>query len=67
VGSAILRIERRGFLESGRPVELTTSAYRGDRYDFVSTMSALTEGPEKHASRETGASRRRGKARSSVA
>ncbi|CAN5307722.1 GntR family transcriptional regulator [soil metagenome] len=61
VGSAILRIERRGFLESGRPVELTTSAYRGDRYDFVSTMSALTEGPE---TRGAAASRRPGKVRS---
>lgn len=49
-GSAILRIERRGFLASGRPVELTRSAYRGDRYDFVSTMTALAEGPDRHES-----------------
>jgi len=41
VGSAILRIERRAFLENGRPVELTTSAYRGDRYDFVATLRGL--------------------------
>lgn len=34
-GGAILRIERRSFLANGRPVELTRSAYRGDRYDFM--------------------------------
>jgi GntR family transcriptional regulator len=43
VGSAILRIERRGFLENGRPVELTISAYRGDRYDFVATVKGLQQ------------------------
>ena len=37
-GSAILRIERRGFLASGMPVEFTRSAYRGDRYDFVTEV-----------------------------
>jgi GntR family transcriptional regulator len=26
-------------LADGRPVELTRSAYRGDRYDFVSDLS----------------------------
>jgi GntR family transcriptional regulator len=35
VGAAVLRIERRGFLANGTPVELTRSAYRGDRYDFI--------------------------------
>ncbi len=35
VGAAVLRIERRGFLANGTPVELTRSAYRGDRYDFM--------------------------------
>jgi GntR family transcriptional regulator len=35
IGAAVLRIERRGFLANGTPVELTRSAYRGDRYDFM--------------------------------
>lgn len=30
----VLRIERLTYLSDGRPVELTRSAYRGDRYDF---------------------------------
>jgi GntR family transcriptional regulator len=34
-GAAVLRIERRGFLANGTPVELTRSTYRGDRYDFM--------------------------------
>ncbi|MHB2167673.1 GntR family transcriptional regulator [Alsobacter sp. R-9] len=38
VGAAILRIERRSFLPSGAPVEFTRSAYRGDRYDFVTEV-----------------------------
>ncbi|MBI3706369.1 MAG: GntR family transcriptional regulator [Proteobacteria bacterium] len=38
VGAAILRIERRTFLASGAPVEYTRSAYRGDRYDFVTEI-----------------------------
>ena len=33
--SEVLRIERRSFLQDGTPVELTRSAYRGDRYDIV--------------------------------
>ena len=33
--SEVLRIERRSFLSDGTPVELTRSAYRGDRYDIV--------------------------------
>mgnify|MGYP000454037496 CR=1 FL=1 len=33
--SEVLRIERRSFLADGTPVELTRSAYRGDRYDIV--------------------------------
>ncbi|MGY6548647.1 MAG: GntR family transcriptional regulator [Roseinatronobacter sp.] len=37
-GAAVLRIERRGYLEDGTMVELTRSAYRGDRYDFVSEL-----------------------------
>jgi len=38
VGAAILRIERRTFLANGTPVEFTRSAYRGDRYDFVTEV-----------------------------
>jgi GntR family transcriptional regulator len=45
-GSAILRIERRAFLANGRPVEFTLSAYRGDRYDFVATLSGIGEQPD---------------------
>lgn len=37
-GAAILRIERRGYLSDGRCVEFTRSAYRGDRYDFLSEL-----------------------------
>lgn len=36
--SEILRIERRSFLLDGTPVELTRSAYRGDRYDIVMNL-----------------------------
>ena len=38
VDAAILRIERRGFLANGTPVEFTRSSYRGDRYDFVTEV-----------------------------
>lgn len=38
--SEILRIERLTRRADGRPVELTRSAYRGDRYDFVSELRA---------------------------
>ena len=34
----ILRIERLSFLADGTPVEFTRSAYRGDRYDFVTEL-----------------------------
>jgi GntR family transcriptional regulator len=36
--SEILRIERLTRRADGRPVELTRSAYRGDRYEFVSEL-----------------------------
>jgi GntR family transcriptional regulator len=36
--SEILRIERLTRLANGTPVEFTRSAYRGDRYDFVSEL-----------------------------
>ncbi|WP_374471120.1 GntR family transcriptional regulator [Phenylobacterium sp.] len=41
-GDAGLLIERRGFLRDGRPVEFTQSYYRGDAYDFVAELNALT-------------------------
>jgi GntR family transcriptional regulator len=41
-GDAGLLIERRGFLKDGRPVEFTQSYYRGDAYDFVAELNALT-------------------------
>ncbi len=37
-GSPVLRIERRTCLADGAPVELTRSAYRGDRYEFVAEL-----------------------------
>lgn len=40
-GAAVLRIERRGYLADGTMVELTRSAYRGDRYDFVSELREI--------------------------
>jgi GntR family transcriptional regulator len=44
-GSEILRIERRTVLADGRPAELTRSAYRGDRYDFVTELR-ISAGPD---------------------
>ncbi len=38
-GSPVLRIERRSFLANGRAIELTTSSYRGDRYDFIAELT----------------------------
>lgn len=38
-GAPGLLIERRGFLKSGRLIELTTSYYRGDAYDFLAELS----------------------------
>jgi GntR family transcriptional regulator len=38
-GSPILHIERRSFLANGRPIEITKSAYRGDRYDFIAELT----------------------------
>jgi GntR family transcriptional regulator len=37
-GSPILHIERHAFLANGRPIEVTRSSYRGDRYDFVAEL-----------------------------
>ena len=39
--SPTLRIERSTWRSDGRPVELTRSAYRGDRYEFVSDLHEL--------------------------
>ena len=39
-GAPGLLIERRGFLEDGRAVEMTRSWYRGDAYDFVAELNA---------------------------
>jgi len=38
--SQVLRIERRSTLQDGTPVELTRSAYRGDRYDIVMNLES---------------------------
>ena len=38
-GDPGLSIERRGFLDDGRAVEVTRSYYRGDAYDFVAELS----------------------------
>ena len=40
-GAPGLFIERRGFVEDGRTVEMTYSWYRGDAYDFVAELNAL--------------------------
>lgn len=39
--SEVLRIERRSYLRDNTPVELTRSAYRGDRYDFVMNLENI--------------------------
>jgi GntR family transcriptional regulator len=41
--SEILRIERRTYLADGTPVELTRSAYRGDRYDFMTQLADVAD------------------------
>lgn len=37
-GAAVLRIDRTGYLPSGRPVEFTRGLYRSDIYDFVAEL-----------------------------
>ena len=37
-GSAVLKIERTGYLATGRPIEFTSGLYRSDTYDFVSEL-----------------------------
>ncbi|CAN7488650.1 GntR family transcriptional regulator [Phenylobacterium sp. LjRoot225] len=41
-GDPGLLIERRGFLPDGRIVEVTQSYYRGDAYDFVAELNAVS-------------------------
>ncbi|MDR7124301.1 GntR family transcriptional regulator [Pseudotabrizicola sp. 4114] len=50
VGAAGLRIERIGYLPSGRVVEFTRSLYRGDAYDFA---VELTLSPQSGSSERT--------------
>lgn len=38
VGTAVLQIDRTGYLPSGRPIEFTRGIYRSDVYDFVSEL-----------------------------
>ncbi len=37
-GSAALRIDRTGYLPTGRPIEFTRGVYRSDIYDFVAEL-----------------------------
>ena len=37
-GTAFLKINRTGYLESGRPIEFTTGLYRSDIYDFIAEL-----------------------------
>lgn len=37
-GSAFLKINRTGYLETGRPIEFTTGLYRSDIYDFIAEV-----------------------------
>ncbi len=37
-GAAVLRIDRTGFLPSGRPIEFTRGVYRSDIYEFVAEL-----------------------------
>ena len=37
-GAAALRIDRTGYLPSGRPIEFTRGVYRSDIYDFVAEL-----------------------------
>ena len=41
-GDAGLLVERLGYLRDGRAVELSQSIYRGDTYDFVAELNAIT-------------------------
>lgn len=41
-GTPALFIERRSFLENGRPLEFVRSQYRGDAYDFIVELNLTT-------------------------
>lgn len=41
-GAAVLRIDRTGYLPSGRPIEFTRGLYRSDIYDFVAELRLET-------------------------
>jgi GntR family transcriptional regulator len=36
--AAVLRIDRTGYLPSGRPIEFTRGLYRSDIYDFIAEL-----------------------------
>lgn len=38
--TAVLKIDRTGYLDSKRPIEFTTGLYRSDIYDFISEVGA---------------------------
>lgn len=42
-GAAVLRIDRTGYLPSGRPVEFTRGLYRSDLYDFIVELRLESE------------------------
>ena len=44
VAAAALRIDRTGYLPSGRPIEFTRGLYRSDIYDFVAELGLDTPG-----------------------
>lgn len=41
-GAAVLRIDRTGYLATGRPIEFTRGLYRSDIYDFVAELRLET-------------------------
>jgi GntR family transcriptional regulator len=44
VGAAALRVDRTGYLPTGRPIEFTRGLYRSDIYDFVAELRLDTGG-----------------------
>ncbi|WP_306118905.1 MULTISPECIES: GntR family transcriptional regulator [unclassified Roseitalea] len=43
-GSPIQQIERLSYLANGQPIEMTRSAYRGDRFDFLAELRVEVPG-----------------------
>ena len=37
-GAAVLRIDRTGYLASGRPIDFTRGLYRSEIYDFIAEL-----------------------------